>query len=161
VRFALWVAGRFSLTNEMLSNLRAAGFAHGRNIPRRRDHYSEEVAAIRLAVKGAAREQGLVPRPPQRFVVPEERRVDVRVVVLGHARHDPDAWYLLSKAAIDGLRDADVLSSDRFCVRWVSGTVVHVTEDECLVVNMAAEHGCDTFRWVRTRQGFFVTAEVV
>jgi hypothetical protein len=120
VTWALWVPGRFSLTNAMLDHLRAAGFYQGRSRSGKRlragawDAFAAETQTIRLAVKAAAvraRVSGI------------RARADVHLVVLGHHKHDPDAWYLLGKAAVDGLVDAGALTSDRRNVGIVSGFV--------------------------------------
>lgn len=122
--WALWVPGRFSLTNAMLDNLRAAGFYQGRSRLGKRlragawDAFAVETSAIRLATKVAAvREFGAL-------VSPLAPRVSLDFTVFGHRKHDPDAWYLLGKAVTDGLRDAGVLASDRFGVFRTSGRVL-------------------------------------
>jgi hypothetical protein len=125
----IWVPGKFSLTNRMLSNLRAAGYAKGKAVARgwtgRRveDRFAAETRAIRLAVKVAARKAGVL-----RFHVP----CILGFYVFGHRKADPSAWYLLGKAAEDGLVDAGVLGRDRFDVAEVRGRVLRTQlEEEC------------------------------
>ncbi len=122
----LWVPGRFKLTNQMLSDLRAAGFyagraRHGAAAKRCRDFFAAETQAIRLAVKAAAIREGIGIEPPP-------FRASIGLTVFGHQKHDPDAWYLFAKAAIDGLVDAKVLTSDRRNLGTVSGYVVQSGE---------------------------------
>jgi hypothetical protein len=120
----VFVPGKFSLTNKMLSNLRAAGVYEGRakEMGRRpapgHDLFAAETEAVKLASCAAwrkwardAKEEDKVPGV-----------VSVVIFVTGHYRHDPDAWYLLAKPAIDGMATA-LWSSDRLHVGTVSGRV--------------------------------------
>lgn len=115
----MWVPGRFRLTNQMLHDLRAAGKyeaagARWGRMPRGGfDRFAIETAEIRLAVKVAAR-----------GALPCMHPAEVAFIVFGHRKHDPDAWYLLAKAAMDGLVDAGVFASDRFGVLTTSGAVL-------------------------------------
>jgi hypothetical protein len=125
---ALWVPGKFRLTNRMLSDLRAAGVYEGRSRGRARaggahDLFTAETAAIRAAVCLAAR--GAKCRP-----VPTGERVNVASLVFGHRRFDPDAFSLVSKPAIDGLVDAGVIAKDRHDVGLVLGHVFTSAADE-------------------------------
>jgi len=132
--FSMWCPGRFRLTNKMLSDLRAAGFATGQQrfrVPRLatrrpwvvRDLFAAETRAIRLLVKATA----LRDHWPQ---IPAGQRARVSVAVFGHHRHDPDAWLLLAKPAIDGLVDAAVFASDRKALGVVQGFVLQSRDDE-------------------------------
>jgi hypothetical protein len=141
MRSVLWIPGRFSLTNKMLSNLRAAGAAgeaYRRALNRHaaahrpKDLFAEETQAIRLAVKGAARVAKAEP------VV---GLVSIEVYVFGHHKHDPDAWLLLAKAATDGLVDAGVIGSDRFQVWTVTGRVAQTEDEERALVTRAVARG--------------------
>lgn len=130
---AVWVPGRFSLTNKMLDNLRAAGVYAGRSRSGRPrgsdwDHFATETAAIRLAVKQRVRSFQTI--APQHMCV-------VNVDVLGHGKHDPDAWYLLAKAAVDGLCDAGVILSDRRQIWSVLGRVMQRPDEDTMVRAMA------------------------
>lgn len=127
-----FVEGTFRLNNQMLSDLRAAGHYEGygqamvdsgqwRRRHHGRDLFAEEVQAIRLAVKACARES-LAFRP--------DCRLNVSLMVVGHYKHDPDAWLLLGKAAIDGLVDAGVVPSDRRWIGTVSGRVCTSEADQ-------------------------------
>jgi hypothetical protein len=122
---ALWVPGKFSLTNAMLSGIRAAEKFHGRRPKNWHDYYAEEVAAIRLAVKCAATRLGVEALRGESGQV-----CKVGFEVVGHHKHDPDAWYLLGKAAIDGLVDATVFQSDRREVWLTWGRVLQTTLEE-------------------------------
>jgi hypothetical protein len=133
MRVIIFIEGKFRLTNQMLSDLRAAGHYEGEATLMRRqgkwkgkkkpgyDLFSAETQAIRLAVKAHAKGidmfQGVLP-------------VDVALWVVGHRKFDPDAWYLLGKATVDGLVDAGVLGSDRFGVGVVSGRVIQTEAEE-------------------------------
>lgn len=125
----MWCPGRFRLTNGMLSDLRAAGrYSAGRfgRAPIRGpwDRFAEETRAIRLLVKATAARE----RWP---LCPYGYRAVIRCEVFGHQRHDPDAWLLLGKAAVDGLVDAHVLSSDRRSVGVLAGYVEQSGEATC------------------------------
>lgn len=104
--------GRRRLTNGMLSDLRAAGHYEGRaramgwRKPQGHDAFADETAAIRQMVALRFRRRAGV-------VVGWGTEVDVVVWVVGHHKHDPDAWLLLGKAAVDGLADAGVVRRDR------------------------------------------------
>jgi hypothetical protein len=130
----VWVAGTFRLTNGLLDDLRAAGKfegfakAKGWKIRGGHDAFAEHQKAVRLAVKVAAR--GLGSQGP---------RVDVAFWIFGHGRHDPDAWYLLGKAALDGLADAGAVDSDRFNVRNTWGRVLHGPVEEVAKLRQLAE----------------------
>ena len=124
----LWIPGKRKLTNAMLSDLRAAGFYAGkakaygaRRAAGNRDRFATETAAIRKLVADEAMRLGLRRRVAK---VAAPQLFDVFVTVTGHPRHDPDAWYLLGKAAVDGLVDALVLHSDRKQINIVGGTVM-------------------------------------
>lgn len=131
MRAMFFVEGRFRLTNQMLSDLRAAGHFEGEAAALRRqggwrgrkspgyDLFASETQAIRLATKASAKNIGAVPDV-----------VNVALWVLGHHKHDPDAWLLLGKAIIDGLKDAGLIRSDRFQVGVVAGRVVRSTAEE-------------------------------
>lgn len=129
MNIVIWVPGTFRLTNGLLDDLRAAGKfegyarAKGWTVRGGHDAFAEHQAAVRLAVKAIAA------RSPAAGVI-GLGAVDVAFWVFGHGRHDPDAWYLLGKAAVDGLVDADVIDSDRFNVRNTWGRVLHGPEDE-------------------------------
>jgi hypothetical protein len=125
MKAVLWMPGRFNLTNKMLSNLRAAGVARGRGIRGAVDYFAEETLAIRLAAASAARQYDLA-----RLVPVPDTTCDVGVYVFGHRKHDPDAWYLLAKPAIDGLVNAGVFYSDRRQVHVVSGRVLQTHFEE-------------------------------
>jgi hypothetical protein len=118
MKAVLWVPGRFSLTNQMLSNLRAAGSYRGHKPKGWRDLFAEETATIRLAVKVAARG------------VSGFGLVSVFVTVLGHWKHDPDGWLLLGKAAVDGLVDAGLMMSDRQDLYSLGGRVTATREED-------------------------------
>lgn len=124
----LWVPGTFRGTNGLLDDLRAAGrfegFAKAKGWPIRRGHdaFAEHQAAVRLAVKAAAMRafsQGCA-----------TWTIDLAFWVFGHGRHDPDAWYLLGKAAADGLADTGLIDSDRFNIRNTWGRVLRGPVDE-------------------------------
>jgi hypothetical protein len=115
--------GTFSLTNKMLSNLRAAEKYVGRKPADWRDLFAEETQAIRLAVKGAARRASI-------GCVCADGAWNVHVGVFGHWKHDPDSWLLLGKAAVDGLVTAGVMSSDRFNLWELSGRTYRGKEEE-------------------------------
>lgn len=118
MKAVLWVPGRFSLTNRMLSNLRAAGSYRGRKPSGWVDLFAEETAAIRLASKVAARG------------ITGFGLVSVFVTVLGHWKHDPDGWLLLGKAAVDGLVDAGLMISDRRDLYSLGGRVTATREED-------------------------------
>ena len=123
MRAVLWVPGKFSLTNKMLDNLRAGSRYQGARPPCGWvNMFEQETAAIRLAVKTAARREAadVVSAGPCR----------VGFVVFGHHKHDRDAWYLLGKAALDGLVDAGVFTSDRFGVESTHGWVLRNSTEE-------------------------------
>ena len=117
----------FRLTNQMLSDLRAAGKyegasrAFGLSMRRGVDLFAREVVDIRnvcaLFFRRAA---------DQRL---DGVRVDVSCVFVGHGRHDPDAGHLAIKALVDGMVDAGFLSSDRRDVRWTRGLVAQSRDD--------------------------------
>jgi hypothetical protein len=125
VTLSLWVPGRFRLTNDLLSDLRGAGryegLADGKGWGKPRpgcDLYANHQQAVRLAVKAAARGCGTIVGP-----------VSLLFYLWGHGKGDPSAWYLIGKAAEDGLVDAGVLISDRFCVLDTGGAVVSVERE--------------------------------
>jgi hypothetical protein len=127
MRWVVCIERKFRLTNGMLSDLRAAGHYKGKSaalglVERKGyDAFDTECADIRNAV-------GLHFR---RYV--RERsggRVDIRYVIVGHGKCDPDAWLLAGKAATDGMVDAGFLASDRFEVGWVSGKVFRAGDDK-------------------------------
>lgn len=130
MRWAFWIPGKFRLTNGMLSDLRAAGFAHAGRYAggpvRPCDRFNRETHQIRetaaLVTKAAARERRRVP-------------VNIRVAVFGHHKHDPDAWYLLAKAIIDGMVASRFLASDRREVGWVSGRVLQCPSPSMMMVD--------------------------
>jgi hypothetical protein len=133
----LWVPGTFRGTNGLLDDLRAAGrfegFAKAKGWPIRGGHdaFAEHQAAVRLAVKAAAMRafaQGCA-----------AWTVDLAFWLFGHGRHDPDAWYLLGKAAVDGLADAGIIDSDRFNVRNTRGRVLHGPADEIAKLQVLAQ----------------------
>jgi hypothetical protein len=110
-----FIPGTFRLTNGMLDDLHAAGFARGRGVRQPRDRYNDHVREIRNAAALHARAVGL------------KRLVgiwDLAVLVVGHGRHDPDAWMLAGKAILDGLVQAQIIGSDRKQIRLTSGTVL-------------------------------------
>lgn len=127
MRAMFFIEGKFRLTNQMISDLRAAGHYEGEARARRLrkkpgyDLFAAETQAIRLAVKGAARVAGIGQASGVQNVV---------VWVFGHRRHDPDAWLLLAKAAVDGLVDARVMVSDRFNVGMLAGRVLQSEAEE-------------------------------
>lgn len=131
---AIFVEGRFALTNQMLSDLRAAGVYVGK---RRKllpgfDRFAVETRTIRMLTKVAARKLEVAD-------VPLASRLHVGVVVVGHERHDPDGWLLLGKAAVDGLRDAGVIASDRFQIGLVSGMVLQTAKQHAQIFEWADE----------------------
>jgi hypothetical protein len=128
------VPGKFSLTNKMISNIYAAEKYHDKRPANWRDYYAEEVAAIRLATKVAVRRRHF-PR------VGTGEFLDITIWVLGHSRHDPDAWLLLAKAAIDGLVDAEVVASDRSGIGTIAGRVLQQHLEECQASLVAERDG--------------------
>jgi len=140
MRISLWVPGRFSLTNKMLSNLRAAGRYSGKQRPVGwRDLFAEETAAIQLAVVAAAKR--VTPAVQMALDSAADKLWNVHVGVFGHHKHDPDSWLLLGKAAVDGLVAARVFSSDRFNLWELSGRTYRSREEErlaMLTVNASA-----------------------
>jgi hypothetical protein len=126
--FRVWIPGRFSLTNKMLSNLRAAEKFHGKRPRDWVDLYNQEVQAIRMAAKMAANQQ--LPSEFWDEVAPSGHVCAVSFGVFGHRRHDPDAWYLLGKPVVDGFADAGVLRQDRADVWDVGGRVCQSREEE-------------------------------
>lgn len=137
-----FVEGVFRLNNQMLSDLRAAGHYEGygqamvdsrqwRHRKKGRDLFAEEVQAIRLAVKASIR--GTLAK------VGAPWRLNVTVMVVGHWKHDPDAWTLLGKAAVDGLVDAGVVASDRRSVGIVAGRVCTSEADQLPTFAVADE----------------------
>lgn len=125
MRAVLWVPGKFSLTNKMLDNLRAGSRYQGSRPPRGWvNAFEQETQAIRLATKAAVRgDVGRLTGFPG-------QRCSVEFAVFGHRKHDPDAWYLLGKAALDGLVDAHVFASDRHEVWATMGRVMQSELDE-------------------------------
>ncbi len=126
----LWVPGTFRLTNGLLDDLRAAGNYEGFARAKRyrlvkpggaHDQYAQHQAAVRTAVAAVAR---------RRSWGGPLARVDVLFYIFGHRRHDPDAWCLPGKAALDGLVDAGVFASDRFAVCRTGGRVFATALDE-------------------------------
>lgn len=128
----VFVPGKFRLTNQMLSDLRGAGYFEGYGRARYgkrpragHDAFAEEVEKIRMAsftawktwLSGAGNRAAL----PGLF--------SFRFFVTAHRRHDPDAWYLLAKPAIDGMASA-LWSSDRLHVWTVSGRVSQKAGEE-------------------------------
>lgn len=132
----LMVPGRFSLTNTMLDNLRAAGQYEGRAAVRRcrpradHDLFARETLAIRLAVKAAARRACLLP-------LRGNARARVAWLIVGHERHDPDAGALWGKAAVDGLVDARALASDRHDLAFAGGRVCTSHEESAAAIARA------------------------
>ena len=114
MKMALWVPGRFRLTNGMLSDLRAAGYADGRARGFDVDEFAAETERIRREVASAALNASM-----------RGGCVDgqwyVHVGVFGHSKFDPDSWLLLGKAAVDGLVQGRVFGSDRFNLWELSG----------------------------------------
>jgi hypothetical protein len=117
-RFHVWIPGRFSLTNAMLSNLRAAEKYRGKRPRNWRDAFAEETQAIRLAAKRAISK--VVQEESGPIGLEPDEVCSLRFGVIGHGRHDPDAWYLLAKAVVDGFCDSGLLWPDRKSV-WVTG----------------------------------------
>jgi hypothetical protein len=109
----VFVPGKRRLTNKMLSDLRAAGTYEGRarEMGRRpspgHDAFAAETEAIRLEVLAAWRRAS-----PGKLAA--GARYLVRVFVTGHGRFDADAWYLLGKAAVDGVAAANRMSDRRW-----------------------------------------------
>ena len=128
MRLKMWIPGKRRLTNGMLTDLRAAGVYTGRARGEPRagfDKFAAETNAICMQVLAEARKLGWTAQRGRGMQ-------DVRVLVFGHHRFDPDAWYLLAKAAIDGLVRAGVLCSDRRDVGFVDGRVLQTaTEEAC------------------------------
>jgi hypothetical protein len=132
---SVFVAGKFRSTNEMLSDLRAAGHYEGRARERGlrpalgHDLFVAQVEAIRLASIAAWRRwknseeriavSGLSSRGQ---VVLRKSCVRVAFHVTGFGKRDPDSWYLLAKPAVDGMCVA-LGWSDRFNVWEVAGRV--------------------------------------
>lgn len=125
----LWVPGRFSLTNQLLAEVRAAGFYAGRHMTKGMrvraspgsNVFTTHQQAVRLAVKAAA---------ARGAPIATGMTWDLTFYVFCHRKHDPSAWYLLGKAAEDGLVDAGVLGSDRFQVGTTSGRVLQSAAEE-------------------------------
>jgi hypothetical protein len=127
--FRVWIPGRFSLTNKMLSNLRASEKFRGKKPRGWVDGFAQETAAIRMAAKRA-----ILNREPTSQEWGAVLRTEVCALefgVFGHRRHDPDAWYLLGKAVVDGFVDAGVISPDRASVWETGGRVLQSAAEEC------------------------------
>jgi len=110
---SVFVPGKRRLTNGMLTDLRAAGVYMGRSragVKRRAgwDKFAAETEMIRTAAALRLRSSLL-------GKLPIGVKLLVRVFVTGHSRFDADAWYLLCKAAVDGVATA-IGMSDR---RWL------------------------------------------
>lgn len=126
--FRVWIPGRFSLTNKMLSNLRASEKFHGKRPRGWVDAFAQETMAIRMAAKVAACRVDM----SETAELPEVGYVcALEFGVFGHRRHDPDAWYLLGKAVTDGLADAGVIEQDRSDVWETGGRVLQSAAEEC------------------------------
>jgi hypothetical protein len=127
VKYNVWIPGRFSLTNHMLSNLRAAGRWHGKRPRGWVDAFAQETKAIRMAAVAAIRKHGVEGKGDwwEPFGV-----WSLAFGVFGHHRHDPDAWYLLAKAICDGLADADFIEQDRSDVWGTEGRVLQSAAEE-------------------------------
>lgn len=143
MKFALWIPGRFALTNTMLSNLRAAGYAKGKGDAKGWhrpivDAFVEETRAIRLAAKAAFRHRCDLASV---LIKAAHRPLYLGFWVFGHGRHDPDAWYLLAKAVTDGLADAGVISQDRHDVGGTRGLVLKVAQECNARSELLASHG--------------------
>jgi hypothetical protein len=124
VIYRVWIPGRFSLTNKMLSNLRASEKYHGKKPKGWVDLFAQETLAIRLAARVAIN-QSSVP------VIWKDGEVCALVFgVFEHRRHDPDAWYLLAKAVVDGFADAGVIGQDRSEVWGTGGRVLQSLGEE-------------------------------
>jgi hypothetical protein len=119
----------------MLSDLRAAGKYEGRGAALRGgrrpgfDSFAAETLAIRLAVKAAAR-PFVAAWPP----TPGPGLLNPSFIVFGHHRHDPDAWYLWAKAAVDGLTDAGICTQDKHAIGCPSGRVLQSSGEEVAYV---------------------------
>ena len=124
MRWNFWIPGKFRLTDQMLSDLRAAGMAAaGRTAgkaPRIVDHYVREVREIRKAAaqvtRGAVHERDHGP-------------FAIRIIVFGHRSHDPDAWYLLAREIVRGMVTSGFLMSPRE-IQSVAGRVLQTVEEE-------------------------------
>lgn len=126
--FRVWIPGRFSLTNKMLSNLRAAEKFRGRRPKGWVDGFAQETQAIRLATAAAWRSKE--PDVMEWGAVPSSYVCSVFFAVFGHHKHDPDAWYLLGKAVLDGLVGARVIREDRSDVWGTAGRVCESRAEE-------------------------------
>jgi hypothetical protein len=125
----VWIPGKFSLTNHMLSNLRAAGRWNGAVRPKGWvDMFAQETKAIRLAAAVAVRRSDINSKRSW------HEAWDVWSLtfgVFGHGKHDPDAWYLLGKAVCDGFADAGAILQDRSDVWETGGRVLQgIWEEE-------------------------------
>lgn len=122
--WTLWLAGTYALTNRMLSDLRAAGYAHGyRNAMAKRgrvafptqpvvDRFALECQRIRNDVNLLARSSRIFDR--RDF----GRRCALRVFAFGHPKLDADAPLLAAKAISDGFSDAGVFRHDGQDCLW-------------------------------------------
>jgi hypothetical protein len=148
VKTSVFIDGRFSLTNKMLSNLRAAGKAEGMGLRCVEDRFAAETAAIRLAAAASVRGLGRLFEP-----------VNLSFWVFGHHRHDPDAWYLLGKPVVDGFCDAGMLDRDRFSIWIPRGRVCRSGREESLFLAQSALWGAQPHRAYRL--GVLVDIETV
>lgn len=126
----LWLGLEMPDTNKLLKLQRASGhyqarraemkYRGARRLPRASVSFETIVAQIRRFTCARALESRLRPmmRPVTVFAV----------LWTATGKQDPDAWYLPTKAAVDGLVDAKVFLSDRFDVANGSGTVAKVYE---------------------------------
>lgn len=119
----VWIPGTFKLNNVMLSDLRAAGHFEGRAKQRgqtpRPGHDLFAAETENILLRSLAAWKGWKITHPG---VELPQAMDVSIVVVGHERHDFDAWYLLGKAAVDGACKALGLK-DRRAFRQASGRV--------------------------------------
>jgi hypothetical protein len=130
-----FIEGRFRLTNQMLSDVRAAGWyeceAKMRRVrkPAGYDLAANETKAIRLAVKSMGKRSA-----------GWKGAIDVAIFVVGHGRHDPDAWQLLGKAIVDGLQDAKVFRRDGVGLGMLLGRVLREGDEHARVYEAAEKY---------------------
>lgn len=115
---ALWLPGEFPTTNRLLDIQRASGFydGHGAVTGARRRKNALDFNKVVSEIRQRAKLQALGAR-----LRPVTSAVPLLFVHLGSGRRDPSSWYLSAKAVEDGLVDARVLASDRFCVTATAG----------------------------------------